>query len=87
MAQEDRIVQLEKCDCKMSCKSESGEKREDGDSWEENCSTCKCEKGVKLCHKNHCDLADCKNPEYPKDDKCCKKCLSEYFIYLFQYYT
>lgn len=87
MAQEDRIVQLEQCDCKMSCKANDGETKQDGDRWEEDCNTCRCEKGVKSCHKKHCNKVNCKYPVFPKDDKCCPKCLSELSFYFNLFFT
>lgn len=79
MAQENRIVQLERCDCKISCITENGETKEDGDIWDENCNTCQCKKGEKSCLKTVCNETKCKNPVLINGD-CCPHCLSK-FLY------
>lgn len=83
MAQEDRIVSLEKCDCKKSCMTLDGKTKEDNERWDDGCNTCLCEKGEIKCNKKICVETKCKNPEYPPDDKCCKRCLSEFLFHFF----
>lgn len=87
MAQEDRIVSLEKCDCKKSCMTIDGKRKEDNERWEDGCNTCICERGEIKCNPKSCVKPICKNPEFPPDDKCCPRCLSEFvfisFLFLF----
>lgn len=83
MAQEDRIVSLEKCDCKKSCMTIDGKRKEDNEKWDDGCNTCICEKGEIKCNKKSCIEPKCKNPEYPPDDKCCPRCLSEFSFFVF----
>ncbi|XP_031629925.1 protein kinase C-binding protein NELL1-like isoform X2 [Contarinia nasturtii] len=75
VAQEDRIVSLEKCDCKKSCVTLDGKKKEDNERWDDGCNTCICEKGEIKCNPKSCIKPKCKNPEFPPDDKCCPRCL------------
>lgn len=79
-AQEDRLVKLESCDCRKSCKTYTGETKKDGDIWESSCKTCACEKGVVTCEAKKCNETLCKYPEIDHNiDACCPVCLSEYF--------
>lgn len=80
-AQEDRLVKLESCDCRKSCKTITGETKKDGDIWESSCKTCACEKGVVTCEAKKCNETLCKYPEIDHNiDACCPVCLSEYLI-------
>ncbi|XP_055313801.1 protein kinase C-binding protein NELL1-like isoform X2 [Sitodiplosis mosellana] len=75
VAQEDRIVSLEKCDCKKSCMTIDGKRKEDNERWDDGCNTCICERGEIKCNPKSCVKPICKNPEFPPDDKCCPRCL------------
>lgn len=86
MAQDERIKSLEKCDCKKSCLVD-GKRKEDNERWEDGCNTCICERGEIKCNPKSCIKPLCKNPEFPPDDKCCPRCLSElFFISLFLFF-
>lgn len=80
MAQDERIKSLEKCDCKKSCLVD-GKRKEDNERWEDGCNTCICERGEIKCNPKSCIKPLCKNPEFPPDDKCCPRCLSELFLF------
>lgn len=82
MAQDERIKSLEKCDCKKSCLVD-GKRKEDNERWEDGCNTCICERGEIKCNPKSCIKPLCKNPEFPPDDKCCPRCLSELFFISF----
>lgn len=77
VAQEARLSKLEKCDCRRSCITPDGDRREENERWEQDCKICRCEKGEIICDKKNCTDITCKNPVDDPDDKCCPKCLSE----------
>lgn len=77
VAQEARLSKLEKCDCRRSCITPDGDRREENERWEQDCKICRCEKGEIICGKKNCTDITCKNPVDDPDDKCCPKCLSE----------
>lgn len=78
MDAENRVLKLEDCDCKKSCKID-GVTKADGDEWNVNCQTCKCERGNVTCNNIDCGEPKCKNP-VPVPGQCCPVCKSKYII-------
>ncbi|CAG0883451.1 unnamed protein product [Cyprideis torosa] len=75
---EQRLAELETCDCPKSCRLENGSIYLDGTSWREDCDTCSCVKGNIQCRPVSCDSAEasCKNP-VQIEGECCPVCLKK----------
>lgn len=50
--------------------------KNDGDEWNVECNTCKCEQGVVKCGPKNCGEQKCKNPQRVHGE-CCPMCKSE----------
>ena len=84
MDAENRVLLLETCDCKKSCKN-NGVIKNDGEMWNIECETCKCEQGVITCGPKDCGKPKCKYPE-PVKGECCPVCKSKFYFCDIMYY-
>ncbi|XP_076445181.1 protein kinase C-binding protein NELL1-like isoform X2 [Babylonia areolata] len=81
---EEKISQLEQCQCLQSC-HDNGTVRTEGEVWErDKCSVCRCRNGTVECRNVECPPAECKNPVY-RDGECCPVCLTNCY-YSGKYY-
>lgn len=73
---ENRLSQLEECDCPKSCRAPGGLVREDGASWSEVCQLCSCVRGQIVCRQPVCPKLNCSDPRPadPENGKCCPTC-------------
>ncbi|XP_025268414.1 protein kinase C-binding protein NELL1 isoform X3 [Camponotus floridanus] len=74
-AAEDRISEVEECECQKSCRA-NGTVHEDGATWKEDCQHCSCVHGNIECREISCAPAICKHPVIP-EGQCCPICLKE----------
>ncbi|GAB1862936.1 Protein kinase C-binding protein NELL1 [Camponotus japonicus] len=74
-AAEDRISEVEECECQKSCRA-NGTVHEDGATWEEDCQHCSCVHGNIECRPISCAPAICKHPVIP-EGQCCPICLKQ----------
>ncbi|XP_059080209.1 protein kinase C-binding protein NELL1-like isoform X4 [Tigriopus californicus] len=73
---ENRLSQLEECDCPKSCRAPGGLVREDGASWSEGCQLCSCVRGQIVCRQPVCPKLNCSDPRPadPENEVCCPTC-------------
>lgn len=80
---ERRISYVEECDCKKQCTLTNGTIKADGETWDVECSQCKCLGGQVTCDRRPCEPTKCKYPQPPNAElgECCPKCLSKLILF------
>nr|XP_022290768.1 protein kinase C-binding protein NELL1-like isoform X1 [Crassostrea virginica]XP_022290770.1 protein kinase C-binding protein NELL1-like isoform X1 [Crassostrea virginica] len=72
---EERIKELEQCQCHKGC-SYNGVSKNEGEVWHpDHCTVCSCKNGTVDCKKMDCPPVNCDHPVF-REGQCCPLCLT-----------